>query len=75
MKKEALTKITRTVVRQFPEMEGVRPAIKSEQGDDEDRYLVTFKGAAELPNGKSMKRIVRVVADEDGDVIRMSTSR
>ncbi|GMR10931.1 MAG: hypothetical protein BMS9Abin28_1755 [Anaerolineae bacterium] len=72
MKKEAVEKITRTVVRQFPEMDGVRPAVKSEEGL---RYLVTFKGTAELPNGKSMKRIVRVVADEKGDVIRMSTSR
>jgi hypothetical protein len=50
----------------------VRPAVKSEEGQ---RYLVTFKGTAELPDGKSMKRIVRVVADEKGDVIRMSTSR
>ncbi|MFV1858364.1 MAG: hypothetical protein ACC647_03335 [Anaerolineales bacterium] len=72
MKKEAVEKITRTVVRQFPEMDGVRPAVKSEEGQ---RYLVTFKGTAELPDGKSMKRIVRVVADEKGDVIRMSTSR
>ena len=71
MKQEVVEKITRTVVRQFPEMDGVRPAVKSEQ----HRYLVTYKGAAELPDGKSMKRIVRVVADEQGDVIRMSTSR
>ncbi len=52
-------------------MEGVRPTVKPEK----DHYVVTFKGAAELPNGKSMKRIVRVVADENGDVVRMSTSR
>ena len=74
MKKEAVEKITRTVVRQFPEMGGVRPAVKSEHGG-EDRYLVTFKGSAALPGGKTIKRIVRVVADEKGDVIRMSTSR
>ena len=72
MKKEAVEKITQTVVRQFPEMDGVRPAVKSQGGP---RYLVTFKGAVELPDGKTMKRIVRVVADEKGDVIRMSTSR
>jgi hypothetical protein len=72
VKKEAVEKITRTVVRQFPEMDGVRPAVKSQKGP---RYLVTFKGAVELPDGKTMVRIVRVVADEKGDVIRMSTSR
>jgi hypothetical protein len=74
VKKEAVDKVTKTVVRQFPEMDGVRPAVKSEKGDD-PRYLVTFKGAAQLPDGKTLKRIVRVVADADGDVIRMSTSR
>jgi hypothetical protein len=74
VKKEAVEKITRTVVRQFPEMDGVRPAVKSDEGGD-DRYLMTYKGALNLPDGNTMKRIVRVVASEKGDVIRMSTSR
>ena len=74
MKKEAVEKIKRTVVSQFPELDGVRPAVKSEKGG-EPRYVVTFQGTAELPNGKTMKRIVRVVANEKGEVIRMSTSR
>ncbi len=74
MKKEAVEKVTRTVVRQFPELDGVRPAVKSDKGGD-DRYQITFKGAAKLPEGKTMKRIVRVVANAKGDVIRMSTSR
>jgi hypothetical protein len=74
VKKEAVEKITRTVVRQFPEMDGVRPAVKSDEGGD-DRYLITYKGALDLPDGNTMKRIVRVVASEKGDVIRMSTSR
>ncbi len=72
MKKEAVEKITRTVVRQFPEMEGVRPVVKTDEGP---RYLMTYKGELDLPDGNTMKRIVRVVASEKGDVIRMSTSR
>ena len=74
MKKDAVQKISRHVVRQFPEMDGVRPAVKTEKGV-EDRYVVTFKGSTELPGGKTMNRIVRVVADGQGEVIRMSTSR
>ncbi len=74
MKKEAVEKVTHKVVRQFPEMEGIEPAVKSEQGGD-DRYLMTYKGAFDLPDGNTMKRIVHVVASEQGDVIRMSTSR
>jgi hypothetical protein len=72
VKKEAVEKVTRTVVRQFPEMDGVRPAVKTDEGS---RYLMTFKGELDLPDGNTMKRIVRVVASEKGDVIRMSTSR
>lgn len=72
MKKEAVEKITRTVVRQFPEMEGVRPVVKSDEGS---HYRMTYKGELDLPDGNTMKRIVRVVASEKGDVIRMSTSR
>lgn len=71
MNKKAVERITRSVVEQFPEMEGVHPTVKPEK----DQFVVTYKGAAELPNGKSMKRIVRVVADENGAVVRMSTSR
>lgn len=74
MKKDSVEKITRTVVRQFPEMDGVRPIVQMEDGGD-DLYLVTYKGALDLPDGNTMKRIVRVVASHNGDVIRMSTSR
>ncbi len=74
MKKEAVEKVTHKVVRQFPEMEGIDPAVKSEQSGD-DRYLMTYKRAFDLPDGNTMKRIVHVVASEQGDVIRMSTSR
>jgi hypothetical protein len=77
MKKQAVTKITSKVVKQFPEMDGVRPAVKRQQAPSNgvDQFLLTYTGAAELPGGKTMKRIVRVVADEDGRVIRISTSR
>jgi hypothetical protein len=74
VKKDSVEKITRTVVRQFPEMDGVRPIVQMEDGGD-DLYLVTYKGALDLPDGNTMKRIVRVVASHNGDVIRMSTSR
>ena len=74
MKKEAVEQITRTVIHKFPEMDGVRPIVKSDE-HGEDRYLMTYKGALDLPDGNTMKRIVRVIASEKGDVIRMSTSR
>lgn len=73
MNEEAVQKVTKVVIRQFPEMDGVQPAIKSQPEDD--IFVVTYKGTADLPDGKVMKRIVRVVADGTGEVLRISTSR
>ncbi len=77
MDRETVGKITRTVVGQFPELNGVRPAVRRQAppGDSPAIFLLTYKGAARLPNGKSLQRVVRVVADEQGRVIRISTSR
>jgi len=73
----ALKKVTRKVGRQFPELKDAQPTIKRQitKGNGKDHYVLTFKGEAELPGGRSIKRIVRVVADSSGKVIRMSTSK
>ena len=71
-----IQKITKKVARQFPEMQGVRPAIRQQSTPNNTKqFTLTYKGMANLPGGKTMKRIVRVVADPKGKVIRMSTSR
>jgi hypothetical protein len=69
-------RIARHVSRSFPEMDGVRPSVR-QQGDKNGngQYLLIFKGKSTLPGGETMNRIVRVVADESGKIIRMSTSR
>lgn len=76
MDKSTLAKITRKVARKFPEMEGVRPSLKRKcESNNILQYEVTFKGSAELPGGKTMRRVVRVIADEKGRILRMSTSK
>ena len=71
-----IEKITKKVTRQFPEMQGVRPAIRQHATrNNGEQFTLTYKGTANLPGGKTMKRIVRVVADPKGKVIRMSTTR
>ena len=73
----ALKKVTRKVGRQFPELKDAQPTIKRQviEGNGKDRYVLTFKGNVELPGGRTIKRIVRVIADSSGNVIRMSTSK
>ena len=72
-----LDDIRREVAKKFPEMEGVKPSVKAQSGPNGsgDQYLLTFKGKADLPGGRKMNRIVRVVADERGRIIKMSTSK
>jgi hypothetical protein len=73
---KALSKINKQVGRQFPELDGVEPKVQVQHTPDENRqFLLTYHGSAELPGGKRLKRIVRVVADVAGHVIRISTSR
>lgn len=76
MDKSTLAKLTKEVARKFPEMEGVRPSLKRKcESNNGLQYEVTYKGSAELPGGKTMRRIVRVIADEKGRILRMSTSK
>jgi hypothetical protein len=75
--KDALDKVSRKVTRQFPEMKSVHPTVRSQSksGDRKEEFLLVYKGNVELPGGRKMSRVVRVVADEKGNVVRMSTSK
>jgi hypothetical protein len=75
MEKKLIDKISRKVAQSFPEMRGVRPKVKREQTRSGLRYRLTYKGSVELPGGRTMKRITHVLADENGTVLRMSTSK
>lgn len=77
MKRETLVAISRQVAREFPEMSGVRPTVQEQWAprSGHKRYLLKYKNIVRLPGGGEMKRVVRVTADEDGQVLRMSTSR
>lgn len=76
MNNAAKSKVNRHVERKFPELKGARPSVKRQgSSSDQPNYLLVYKGKAELPGGKTMDRIVRVVADESGKIIRLSTSR
>jgi hypothetical protein len=72
--------IARQVYRQFPEVKDARPAVQSQATskaptDGPGRYLLTFRAMGQGAGGRSIPRIVRVVTDERGKVLKMSTSR
>jgi hypothetical protein len=77
MDRSMISKISQQVSRQFPEMSGVNPTVQSQKGSAKSGqcYVLTYKGKADLPGGRVMKRIVRVVVDDQGQIIRISTSK
>lgn len=75
MDERQISKIRRHVVRSYPEMKDATPSVKRKSGNGEGKFQLTFKAKAELPGGRKMSRVVRVVADERGNVLRMSSSK
>jgi len=71
--------IARRVYGQFPDVKGARPNVQPQASakmpNSPQRFVLTFKSAGSGPGGKSIPRIVRVVADERGKVLKISTSR
>ncbi len=69
-----ISKIRRQVVKTYPEMKGAQPSVRRQSGKSE-RFELTFKAQADLPGGRKINRVVRVVADENGGILRMSSSK
>jgi hypothetical protein len=66
----AIEKITQRVCREYPEMRCVRPSVS----ESNDRFTLIYKTTAQTPAGP-ISRVVRVVADKRGKVLRLSTSK
>ena len=76
MNADAIGRVNQKVGRQFPELVGIDPQVKTQKTpDSEQQFLLTYRGSADLPGGRTLQRIVRVVADAAGRVIRISTTR
>jgi hypothetical protein len=75
MQSHNLRKIEKTIYRQFPEVAGKRPKVTQQKSARSSNYLLTFNGRAEGPGGRIILRTVRVVADDSGKILKVSTSR
>ena len=71
MDSAAINKVCQSVYARVPALQGVKPKV-SAQGS---RYLLIFTKTNTLPTGKALEQTVRVVADEEGNIIKMSSSR
>lgn len=74
MDKETVQKISKRVYSRFPRMKGSKPKIKQSKSAG-GNYVLTYNNTAEGPGGRPINQFVRVVADGNGRIIKMSTSK
>jgi hypothetical protein len=71
MDRKQIESICKQIYKRFPEVDGSQPAL-SERPDNQT--LLVFKGNAVTADGHSIPRVVRVVADLNGKIIKTTTS-
>jgi hypothetical protein len=79
MNAKLLKSISSQVYRRFPEVAGCQPKVQPHSGSGGDNpnqtFLLIYRGTAKSPTGKSLPRIVRVTANLQGKILKVSTSR
>jgi hypothetical protein len=84
MDPKLIMQISKIVYKQFPEVDGKKPRVrkqarangaKPKKNAEIPVYLLTFQGQGQGPGGRKIPRLIRVVANARGKIIKMSTSR
>ncbi len=80
MKRESINSVNSKVYRQFPEVKGKSPKVSLQKTSSVNTralktYLLIYSGKVKTSDNNSMSRVVRVVANEKGKIIKISTSR
>lgn len=81
MDTKLLKSISSRIYQRFPEVKDCQPKVQ-EQAVPQAKstpatatYLIIYRGSAVGPTGKSIPRIVRVVANAQGKILKITTSR
>ena len=73
--------ISAEIFRRFPEVSGSQPKVstqataKAANAASAPTFLLTFRGNARTLEGKAIPRIVRVIANAQGRILKVTTSR
>jgi hypothetical protein len=74
-----IDQVTRQVCQRFPEMQGSKPKVQTQAASSKNAghsiYVLTFRGSAQTASGKPINPVVRVTVDENGKIIKISSSR
>ena len=68
----ALAKICRTIYHDYPEYQDASPKV-TKQGDE--KYLVVFEKKVKTQDGNTLKLTLRVLADSNGKILKVSGSK
>lgn len=81
MNPDFVHKISQEIYRRFPEVKGSHPKVlrqntaQAKSIPATNTYLITFQGKVSMADQHSMPRWVRVVADDEGKILKITTSR
>jgi predicted lipoprotein len=81
MDQKLIKSICAQVYRRFPEVAGNQPQVRQQASHQAKSvastptYLLTFQGTVEAQDGKSIVRVVRVIASAKGKILKVTTSR
>lgn len=71
MEAALVKKINQQVYKRFPELRGANPKIQKL----DKNILLIYQSRVRLPDDHLINRTIRVVADEQGEIVKMSTSK
>lgn len=72
MKASSIQKVTNKVSARYPKLSGKHPKVTIQAPGC---YLLIYAFSDELPGGKLLHQQLRVVADTEGNISKMSVSR
>lgn len=77
MDSRILSRALKQVYQKYPDLRGVTPQVKEVEtsGSVEKKYTLIFKTVATTTNQKKITKYVRATVNEQGKIIRISTSR
>ena len=80
MQPASIQTVCQQVYARFPNLRGIRPKVERQQpaGNTDpsaSRYLLIFKTQSVTANGKTMFFAVRVVADAQGSILKLTTPK
>ncbi|PKO13905.1 MAG: hypothetical protein CVU39_16995 [Chloroflexi bacterium HGW-Chloroflexi-10] len=67
-----VNEIFQKVYQKFPEVAGKKP---TQRAQPDGNILYIFKGEVRTENGAIIPRIVRVIVNDKGKILKMTTSR